>query len=415
MTRDPPNPGDNTGGRRHERTAERGDALDHGALALLGILTICTYGSWYYAFGVLFDPIREDTGWSEAALAASFSWGTVLTGAGSLFGGRMLDQLGTRTVFLTAGGVGGGAFLAASAATDVVVFAATAALGMGMFGALGFYHVTMTVAVRTNPGAPTRAIAVLTLWGALASAIFLPLAAFIVERLDWRTTMRILVASSIVMFLACAALIREVDETPRHDPPSLRRIVASMLVTPASRAFTGAVAFGGMAMATLLVYQVPAMTAAGLSLTTAATMAAVRGVFQLSGRLPIAAIVRRVGIDRALLLAFGALASGGAILAVAGTIPVAFAFAALAGFGIGAFSPLQGMKSEELYPRATLGVAMGFQGAVLMLAGSIGPVVTGVLSEQTGDRRWAAAMAAGAAVVAGSFVVRMRRLNALDG
>ena len=388
--------------------AERSDALDHGALALLGILTICMYGSWYYAFGVLLDPIREDTGWSEAALAASFSWGTVLIGLGSLFGGRMLDRLGTRTVFLTAALLGGGAFLAASTATDVAVFAVTAALGMGLFGALGFYHVTMTVAVRTNPGAPSRAIAVLTLWGALASAIFLPLAAFIVERLDWRVTMRILISAAVVMLGACAALTREVDHPPRHDPPPLRRIVVSMFVTPASRSFTGAVAFGGMCMATLLVYQVPAMTAAGLSLTTAATMAAIRGLFQLSGRLPIAALVRRLGTDRALVLAFAAMASGGAILAVAGTIPVAFVFAAFAGFGIGAFSPLQGMKSEELYDRATLGVAMGFQGAVLMLAGSIGPVVTGVLSDQTGDRRGAAVLAASAGGIAAAVILPAR-------
>lgn len=385
--------------------ADRGVALDHGALALLGVLTICVYGSWYYSFGVLLDPIREDTGWSEAGLAASFSWGTVLIGLGSLFGGRMLDRLGTRTVFLVAAGLGGTAFLVASVATNLFVFAFFAALGMGVFGALGFYHVTMTVAVRSNPTQPSRAIAVLTLWGALASAIFLPLAAFIVERLDWRATMRILVVTAVLLFITSAVFVREVDTTPRHDPPALRRILGSMLASPASRAFTGAVAFGGMCLATLLVYQVPAMTAAGLPLTTAATMAAIRGLFQLSGRLPIAALVRTLGTDRALVLAFGAMSSGAAILAVAGTIPVAFAFAAIAGFGIGAFSPLQGMKAEELYDRATLGVAMGFQGMVLMLAGSLGPLISGVLADQTGDRRWAAVLAASAGAIAALFVL----------
>ncbi|KAG1648467.1 hypothetical protein GQR58_029803 [Nymphon striatum] len=37
----------------------------------------------------------------------------------------------------------------------------------------------MTTAVRLNPDEPSRAIAVLTIWGALASAIFLPLTAWL--------------------------------------------------------------------------------------------------------------------------------------------------------------------------------------------------------------------------------------------
>ncbi len=383
--------------------------LDHGALALLGLLTICTYGCWYYAFGVLLDPIREDTGWSETALAASFSWGTVLIGLGSMFGGHMLDRLGTRLVFGVAALAGGALFYVASAATNVAVFAVAAALGTGVYGALGFYHVTMTVAVRANPKNPTRAIAVLTLWGAFASAIFLPLAAFLVEALDWRVTMRILVSTAAVLFLVNAALVRERDDGPTPNPTSLLTLVRSMFATPRSRTFTIATAFGGVSMAVLLVYQVPAMTAAGLPLTTAATMAGIRGMFQLSGRLPIAALVRRLGTDRALVVAFGAMATGSVVLSVAGTVPVAFAFAAVAGFGIGAFSPLHGMKAEELYERASLGAALGFQSAVLMLVGSLGPLTSGVLADQTGSRRWAAALAATAAVLAAAAILRGAR------
>ena len=155
------------------------------------------------------------------------------------------------------------------------------------------------------------------------------------------------------------------------------------------------------------------MTAAGLPLTTAASMAAIRGLFQLSGRLPIAALVRWLGTDRSLMLGFGAMSAGAATLAFAGTIPVAFGFAAIAGFGIGAFSPLQGIKAEELYDRSTLGAAMGFQGTVLMLAGSVGPLLSGVLADQTGDRRWAAALAAAAGAGALVFVLRGTR-SAVD-
>jgi MFS family permease len=77
---------------------------------------------------------------------------------------------------------------------------------------------------------------------------------------------------------------------------------------------------------------------------------------------------------------------------VAGSVPIAIAFAITAGFGIGAFSPLQGMKAEQLFDRAQLGATMGVYGAVLLLAGSIGPVAAGVIAERSGERRWATAI-----------------------
>ena len=352
--------------------------LPHLTIGLLGVVTICTYGSWYYSFGVLLDPIIEDTGWSETALSGSFSAGIIVLGAGSMLGGRLLDRLGTRPVFLLAAFVGGTAFFVASAAQDPLVFATGSALGMGLFGALGFYHVTMTAAVRAAPEDPARAIAVLTIWGAFASAIYLPIAAWLVDNHSWRFTARVLVGSAMIALLLAALVTPVAAAADRDGPrPSLRSIAAATIERPGPRAFTAAVAMAGIAISTLLVYQVPLMVAAGLPLTTAATMAAVRGFAQLGGRLPLTPLLRRFGSRIALMMAFAAIGIGVLLLTVAGSIPVALLFAAAAGFGIGAFSPLQGIYAEELFDRETLGVTMGFYSAVMMLSGAIGPALAG--------------------------------------
>lgn len=381
--------------------------VDHRSIAVLGLVTICAYGAWYYSFGVLLDPIRDDTGWRESTLAASFSIGTVLVGAVSLAGGRWLDRVGHRWVFV-AGAVGSASGLwLASVAGSVGVFVVGAAIGLGASGALGFYHVTMATVVRLHPIDSARAIATLTIWGAFASVIFLPLTAWLVDELGWRSTVRVLAALVFVAFVIGAVSVPDPpsDESP---PPagrsSLRQVVAETVSTREARLFTVAVAFGGIAMSTLLVYQVPAMTAAGLPATTAATMAGARGFAQLGGRLPLGRLVGWLGADRALILAFAAIALGGALLAIAGSVVVAAIFAAVAGFGIGAFSPLQGMKSSELFDKAHLGSTMGFYGAVLVLAGSTGPVLAGVLADATDDRRWAAGLVAASALIAATAV-----------
>lgn len=371
--------------------------IDHRSIAMLGLLTICAYGSWYYAFGVLLDPIRDDTGWSESALAASFSVGTALIGLAALFGGRHLDRVGHRQVFVLGGVAGALALTTASVATSLWLFFVGAALGMAAFGTLGFYHVTMTVAVRLHPQDSTRAIAALTVWGALASAIFLPLSEWLEGELGWRATTRVLGLITGAVFLLAAAVIPAPSSPQPTRRVAVREILRSLVAERGPRLFTTAVAFGGIAMATLLVYQVPVMTAAGLPKATAASMAGLRGLFQLAGRLPLTPVVRWLGRSRALAVALAAITVGSMVLIVAGSVPVAVAFAVVAGFGIGAFSPLQGMKAQDLFSHDRLGATMGAYGAVLVLAGSCGPLLAGVVAEQTGERRWAAVIAAVAA------------------
>ncbi len=363
--------------------------IDHRSLGILGVVTICAYGTWYYAFGVLLDPIRLTEGWSESTLAASFSAGTVVIGLTSFSGGRLLDKYGHRVVFLLAAIIGPGALLVASVATSVWLFFLAAAIGSGALGSLGFYHVTMAAAVRLNPDQPARAIAVLTIWGAVASAIYLPLASWLEATSGWRTATRVLAAAAFVIHLFAASLLPSAGIIEARPQTPLAKVLKAMVARPEARRFTFAVGFGGIALATMLVYQVPTMTAVGLPAGTAAAVAGLRGFSQLGGRIPLTPIVKWIGSDRALLLAFTAIGVGGVILSFSDTVPVAILFALVAGFGIGAFSPLQGMKAEELFDRDTLGATMGFYGSVLVLVGSVGPLLTGVLAESTGDRRWA--------------------------
>ncbi len=374
--------------------------IDHRSVGVLGVVTICSYGTWYYAFGVLLDPIRLSEGWSESTLAASFSAGTVVIGLTAISGGRLLDKYGHRSVFLLAAILGPGALMLASVAPSVWLFFLAAAIGSGAVGALGFYHVTMTAAVRLNPDQPTQAIAVLTIWGAAASAIYLPTASWLEETSGWRTTTRLLAAAAFVIFVSAAALLPSGEVVDARAQPPLTTVLRSMVARPDARRFTFAVGFGGIAMATMLVYQVPTMTAVGLPAGTAAAVAGLRGFSQLGGRIPLTPIVKWIGSDRALILAFTAIGVGGVLLSFSGTLSVSILFALVAGFGIGAFSPLQGMKAAELFDRDTLGATMGFYGSVLVLVGSVGPVLTGFIAEATGDRRWASVVIVASATAA---------------
>ena len=354
-------------------------------VAVLGIITIAVYGSWFYSFGVLLDPIIEETGWSEPAVAAAFSSSSIVAGFGALAGGWFLDRWGSRMVFSAAALLGGGSLFLAADATSPALFALAGAVGGGVLASLGFYHVTQTVAVRISPRAEDRAIAVLTIWGAFASAIYIPASAWLVTQLDWRDTLRILAVSTAASLIVGALSIdTRVRDATR--PPRVFSDVGSTLRASRARRFLVSQALAGIGVGTILVYQVPVMTSAGLALGVASFWAGFRGFAQLGGRLPLMPIVGRVGVATTLRIAYSAIALGSLALAFSANQLMAATYAIVAGFGIGAVSPLVGMHSKNVFVSRSLGTAMGLVSLVFLLANAVGPIGAAWVADATNSR-----------------------------
>ncbi|NNF65378.1 MAG: MFS transporter [Acidimicrobiia bacterium] len=367
------------------------------SISALGLVAIAAYGAWFYSFGVLLDPIIVDTGWSETGLTAGFGVGMAVGGVLALPAGRLLDHVGSRPMFLFAAVVSTSALWVGASATSLMPFLVMTGLANATLSALGFYHITQTTAVRVAPDEPAKAIALLTIYGAFASAIFLPLAAYLVETSGWRTTTRVL-GLIVGVVLAVAAVV--VKEEERADRTLVRAGVRAGLRDPTVRKFSAAVALSGVMAGVLLVYQVPLMTAAGLPLATASWFAGARGAAQLTGRLPLAFIVRRLGERRSLILAYSSSAIGVVLLAFSGNVLVASAFALAAGFGIGAASALQGIYADVVFDRSELGAMMGFLTLLGGLSGAAGPAAAGALADITGTRIWALVIAGVSGVAA---------------
>lgn len=354
-------------------------------VAALGLLTIASYGSWFYAFGVLIDPIAADTGWSTSALGFTYGLAQVLTGLGAFGGGRLLDRFDAAGPFRLQAVIGGGLLLASSFAGSIWAFGAMYAVAGGVIGGTGFYSVTTAAVARLHPDGPDRATARLTIFGAFSSPIYLPGTAWLVTNTDWRVTIRVLAVITITTALLAAIFARGSASggVPSANPlVAMRRALALANV----RRMLLVYFLAGVSFAAVLVYQVPVMTAAGLTLATAGTIGGFRGFCQVFGRIGLMRLVDRFGVQRLLLAAYAFTAIGIALLAV-GTVPAGIAYALIAGAAIGASSPLQAMYAREAFDESDLGLLMGLQGAVLGLAGGAGAFFGGVMFDATGS--WA--------------------------
>jgi predicted MFS family arabinose efflux permease len=376
------------------------------------VLTIVTYGAAFYAFGVLIAPIAAETHWPQAALGAIFSGVLLITGIGGILAGGVLDRFGEQPLFAVAATLGAGALLVAASQTRLLGFALSYAVGCGLIGALGFYHITQTVAARVAPVAPAKAIIRLTLLGALAGPVYLPLTAWLCSAIGWRGAVRVEAVSVAAAFVVTLLFVRGRGERPSRSEGSrdgaLRALRRALRDRPMQR-WLAATLLAGAATDAILLYQVPAMVSLGLPLSIAASLAGFRGAAQFAGRLPLGPIVTRLGSRRTVVVDLFVVALAAPLLFFSAHLVGALAFSFIVGAATGAFSALQGIYTHELADPAHLGALLGTQQALFEVGGALGPVTAGVLLGVTGSYAPMVVAVSGGLIAAGLLLVAWPR------
>ncbi len=351
-----------------------------------GMVVVCAFGSWFYGYGVLVEPIIADTGWAEAPLSTAYGLGLFGVGIGAVLAGRVIDSYGPRAVFIAcAAGVGVGTAVATTA-TSPLVFV-PAAIGTQCFvGAAGYYTAVHASISRLVPRDRARAITVNTLWGAFASPVFMPLMAWLALSVGWRAAMGVSGVLVLTSFLAAAWFVPQRAEPTGAPPASLREGLVHAVANPTTRRLLIAGLCGGVAGSVLFLYQVPAMVSAGLSLGLASTLAGLRGLFQLLGRLPLPWLIGKIGPRPIFRTGLALVGLSAVLLLFSGNIVLAAAFVVIAGIAVGAHATLESIYTAEVVNPSMIGMLLGAYSLVRGIGSALGPTGAGLLTEVTGDR-----------------------------
>ena len=357
-------------------------------VALLGLLTIGSYGLVLYGFGAFVAPIRDDTGWSNAAISSAFSIATLVGGVASLGTGRFLDRVGALPVMAVTLAAGSGLLVLSSYATAAWQFAAAWGAGGAVASAGLFYNATMAVTARVAPTLErARAYTWLTVIGGLASPVAFPLAGLFVEAWGWRVAVRAMVAFMAACTLPTLLFVRgdRVAIGRRDDAghPGFGD-VRSALAAAGVRRWLLACSAALAGLVAVQVHHVGAIEATGVSVGVAASLAGLRGLLSLPGRAAAAAVTVRIGLVNALRLTYATMTLGTLALVAAGSIAWVWVFVVLTGVAFGSISPLQGLYSAELYGQRRIGTLMGMQQVVLGVASALGPLLLGLTVDATG-------------------------------
>jgi MFS family permease len=257
------------------------------ALVALGVGQCINWGALYYAFAVLVVPLQRELGVETWVVTGAFSLALLMSAALAPAVGRWGDR-DRGPLAMQIGGVAAATLLAAWALLPGVVMLYLVWAGLGLCMAATLYEPAFVIVARAydDPTARLRALAAITIFGGLASTVFLPATAFLVTAVGWRGAVVVLAFA-----LAASALFTRhfVFRTLAPRPSAASRALTRPRV-PAAPAPSGFVVVAAMftlatvASSAFSTNLVPVLGERGLDATSAALLGGAMGAMQLPGR-----------------------------------------------------------------------------------------------------------------------------------
>lgn len=362
------------------------------AVVALGLTQIIAWGTTLYALGVLGGAIAEDTGWSRGLVFAGLTLGLLVSGVVSTRIGHAIDARGGRAV-MSAGSVlcAAALSLVALAQHPAVYLAGWAVMGLGM--RMSLYDAAFAALVQVAPARGRRAISYLTLFGGFASTVFWPIGHVLTAGIGWRMTLLIYATVNLAVCLplhwwglarrepARGAALTRPEGTARPDEQPLEgeaRTLAMVLFGIASA--TSAFVFGAMAV------HLPAvLEAGGLSAAVAVTLASLKGVAQVGGRIAEILFGRRLHALDLGRISIGLIPAAFLTLLAGGAgFTAALAFILLFGVANGLFTIVRGAVPLALFGAQGYGAVLGLLATPYLLVNALAPAVLAVIVDLWG-------------------------------
>lgn len=358
----------------------------------LSLAQLISWGSVFYTFALLLEPVERELGLSRAQSSLGFSLALLAEGLLAYPVGRLIDRGHERAV-MTGGSLLLALCLALHSGISSVAGFYAVWLGLGAGLAATLYQPVFAVVIRRFPNDFRRAIITITFLGGLASTVFIPLAAWLIHTFGWRHAL--LVLATLHLFVCAplhALVLRHAPagqaHATRHEtsaPPSLK---PHLLSAPFLLVGLFIVLLMGVTAA-LPAHMVSLLRENGLPETWVIAVPAAIGVLQLLGRVLLYFFEHHVDLHLAnrlipCLVPLGLLALLAAPWFGDAQVAVLLLFVLLYGMGNGMLTIVKGTAVAEYVDRAQVASLNGALGVPMALGRAAAPWLLGLLWSPSG-------------------------------
>ncbi len=375
-------------------------------------------GTFFYGFGILFDPIREEFGWSALMTTIAFSLRSEVGAIAAPLSGVLVDRLGPRKVIQLGLLIVCAGFVALSQVHSLLTFyAAFAFIAIGNSAAGG--HVGIVAVSWWFVRKRSRALSLMT-FGAGLSGITVPILAWLVGHYGWRDSLIVLAAA---IFLACLPLTFLIRERPEkygllpdgvrldNEPNAIatkQGVETALQAQVQSEALRGrsisvrealknrsfwhlavAMSLTNMASTPVVILLIPALTNTGIDASTAALASAAIPLFSLPARVMFG-WWGDYADKRKLLASCFALQTVGMLILSGISTPLLLApFVIIFSPGFGGPIPLRPALQADYFGLESMGTIQGLLQFIATIGGVLGPIFVGAMVDLTGTYRTA--------------------------
>ena len=386
----------------------------------LSVAQLVTWGSVFYGFALLVEPVERELGLTRAQSSLAFSMALLAEGLLAYPVGRLIDRGYERAVMC------GGTLLVAvclilhSQVHSIWGFYA-AWVGLGAGCAATLYTPMFAILTRRFPQDFRRAIITLTFLGGLASTVFIPLDAWLIAQFGWRHALLALAAFQLLLCLPIHALVlRGAAGSARAAPARMAGQSAPTLAlrqTLRSAPYLLIGVFVVLMMgvtAALPPHMVALLREANLSEAWVIAIPASIGVAQVLGRLLLFFFEHRFDPHLANRLIPWLVPLGvAALLAGQGSASAALLFVLLYGLGNGMLTIVKGTAIAQYVNREHVASLNGALGLPTALARALGPLALGLLWSAQAGYQWGLWLLLGCSVLASLALAQAQRRSLL--
>ncbi len=367
-----------------------------GIVGALSVTETISWGILYYAFAVFLLPMQRELGYSAAQLTGAFSLALLVSGVAGIAVGRHLDRRSPRTV-MTAGSVAGALLVLAWSQVHGLLAFYALWIGIGVVMAAVLYEPAFTVLAKWFPRSAERrrAMTAMTLAGALASFLFLPLTQVLIDAYGWRDALLVLAAVLALGTVPLhAAVLRRAPAADVADQPDPSTSAAEALRSRSFWLLSGAFFLATGAAIAVTVQGIPFLLERGYGAGFAAFSIGVIGVSQIPGRLLFAPLAERLPRPWGTVALFALIAAGiGLIVGVDATAAV-IAGMVLLGMGNGMATLARATVIADRYGPAAYGTIASVAASATIGARAAAPVAAAAYAAIVGYRSLLVTLAA---------------------
>ncbi len=407
-----------------KKEAQSKQEFNYGYIIVFaGVIIMLATFAVNYTFGIFFKPLVAEFGSSRAGTSLIYSFLTIEAGLLGILAGRLSDRFGARIVLTFTGICLGAGALLMSRITELwhaYLVATVFAIGIGASWPVLLPMVPRWFQTRKGlmSGVLTSGIGLGMVVGPLAATLLL-------QHFDWRNAYIMVGIAAIVVMVAAAQFLRNKKGGAAQSVPDKRaemRTASALMPAYSFSQIMRTRTFAllciiyfcfGFCLHTTMVHIVPMATDLHIEERAAAAILSVIGLGSIGGKVLTGGVSDKIGVKITLNLSFILLFVALAWVQFTGTLWTFYLFGILFALAYGGVMALQSLIIVDHFGLAAAGVTTGVVTFAYTIGGALGPFITGLVFDLSGNYSLAFIIAGLLALLAAVTVLAIKRPKVL--